>query len=72
MTMVNSGLKGLKELLINMKITNVLMAKFLTGLFYLVKLPCINSLICHMPETLDLAFKLRKKKFMIEVIIKFC
>ena len=40
---------------------------FLTGLFNLVKLPRLNSLMCHMPDTSDLAFKLRRKKFMIEV-----
>lgn len=36
------------------------------GLFHLVRLPRLNSLTCHMPETLDLAFKLRRKKFVIE------
>lgn len=36
------------------------------GLFHLLKLPRLNSLSCHMPDTMDLAFKLRKKKFMIE------
>lgn len=41
------------------------------GLFHLVKLPRINSLTCHFPETLDLAFKLRRKKFTIEVCINF-
>ena len=33
------------------------------------KLPCLNSLISHFPETLDLAFKLKRKKFLIEVLI---
>jgi elongator complex protein 4 len=36
------------------------------GLFHIRKLPCLNSLVCTMPETLDLAFKLRRKKFSIE------
>lgn len=36
------------------------------GLFHLVRLPRLNSLTCHMPDTLDLAFKLRRKKFVIE------
>ncbi|KAK2156848.1 hypothetical protein LSH36_204g10039 [Paralvinella palmiformis] len=36
------------------------------GLFHLLKLPRLNSLSCHMPDTMDLAFKLRKKRFMIE------
>lgn len=36
------------------------------GLFHIVQLPCLNSLHCHMPDTLDLAFKLRRKKFTIE------
>ena len=38
------------------------------GLFHLCKLPCLNSLISHFPETLDLAFKLKRKKFLIEVL----
>ena len=37
------------------------------GLFHLVKLPRLNSLASYLPETLDLAFKLRRKKFSIEV-----
>ena len=41
------------------------------GLFHLVKLPRLNSLTSHLPETLDLAFKLRRKKFSIEVGIQF-
>jgi len=36
------------------------------GLFNIKKLPCLNTLLCHMPESLDLAFKLRRKKFVIE------
>ena len=39
----------------------------LTGLFHLVKLPRINTLIAHYPETLDLTFKLKRKRFIIEV-----
>ena len=37
------------------------------GLFHLQSLPQLNSLACHLPETLDLAFKLKRKKFSIEV-----
>ena len=37
------------------------------GLFHLQSLPRLNSLACHLPETLDLAFKLKRKKFSIEV-----
>ena len=37
-----------------------------------MKLPRLNSLACHLPETLDLAFKLRRKKFSIEVGISTC
>lgn len=36
------------------------------GLFNIKQLPCLNSLVCTMPESLDLAFKLRRKKFCIE------
>ncbi|KAL5516573.1 hypothetical protein EMCRGX_G001946 [Ephydatia muelleri] len=36
------------------------------GLFHLVKLPKLNSLTCHLPDTLSLAFKLKRKKFTIE------
>lgn len=36
------------------------------GLFHVKQLPSLNSLICTMPESLDLAFKLRRKKFTIE------
>ncbi|XP_061195108.1 elongator complex protein 4-like [Saccostrea echinata] len=36
------------------------------GLFHIVQLPRLNSLLCHMPDTLDFAFKLRRKKFTIE------
>ncbi|KAK3745864.1 hypothetical protein QZH41_013222 [Actinostola sp. cb2023] len=38
------------------------------GLFQIVRLPRLNTLSCHMPDTLDLAFKLRRKKFTIEVL----
>ena len=37
------------------------------GLFHLRSLPRLNSLAPHLPETLDLAFKLKRKKFSIEV-----
>eukprot|EP00118_Oscarella_pearsei_P016482 m.157912 g.157912 ORF g.157912 m.157912 type:complete len:362 (+) comp38718_c0_seq1:14-1099(+) len=36
------------------------------GLFHIRRLPRINSLICHEPETMELAFKLRRKKFSVE------
>lgn len=36
------------------------------GLFNIIKLPSLNTLVCNMPESLDLAFKLRRKKLMIE------
>ncbi|KAL4224876.1 Elongator subunit elp4 [Mactra antiquata] len=36
------------------------------GLFNIKQLPCLNSLVCNMPDSLDLAFKLRRKKLTIE------
>lgn len=36
------------------------------GLFNIKKLPTLNTLVCHMPESFDLAFKLRRKKLTIE------
>ena len=37
------------------------------GLFRLTKLPRLNSLIqCYMPETLDLAFYMKKKRLIVE------
>lgn len=36
------------------------------GLFHLRKIAAINTLSAYMPETTDLAFKLRRKKFVIE------
>ncbi|CAC5375081.1 ELP4 [Mytilus coruscus] len=36
------------------------------GLLKIHQLPRLNSLLCHMPDTLDLSFKLRRKKFTIE------
>lgn len=38
------------------------------GFFHINKLPAINSLTSHVPGTFDLAFKLRRKKFSIEVL----
>eukprot|EP01135_Chromosphaera_perkinsii_P010998 Nk52_evm32s2309 gene=Nk52_evmTU32s2309 len=38
------------------------------GMFYIRKLSKLNSLVCHMPESLDLAFKLRRKKLLIETL----
>lgn len=37
-----------------------------SGLLHLHKMSAINTLAVHMPETTDLAFKLRRKKFVIE------
>ncbi|XP_067937728.1 elongator complex protein 4-like [Watersipora subatra] len=36
------------------------------GLVKIRKLPWINSLICHLPDTLDWVFKLRRKRLTIE------
>eukprot|EP00128_Syssomonas_multiformis_P001099 Colp12_sorted_trinity150504_noHs@32895 len=36
------------------------------GFFQIKKLPRLNSLMCQYPETLDQAFKLRRRKFVIE------
>eukprot|EP00038_Savillea_parva_P013429 m.210722 g.210722 ORF g.210722 m.210722 type:complete len:432 (+) comp25261_c0_seq1:98-1393(+) len=36
------------------------------GFVRLLKLPRLNTLTCYYPDTLDLAFKLRRKKFVIE------
>lgn len=36
------------------------------GLLYIRKLAALNSLVAYQPETYDLAFKLRRKKFVIE------
>ncbi|XP_049767588.1 elongator complex protein 4 [Schistocerca cancellata] len=36
------------------------------GLLHLRKLPAINTLAPHIPESLDLAFRLRRKKFVIQ------
>ncbi|XP_072047383.1 elongator complex protein 4-like [Amphiura filiformis] len=36
------------------------------GLFHIKQLPRLNSLTCHMPDSLDLAFKLKRKKLTIE------
>lgn len=37
------------------------------GVFKILKLPVINSLAPYKPETFDLGFKVRRKKFCIEV-----
>lgn len=37
------------------------------GLFHIKKLPALNILAPHSLEFRDLAFKLRRKKFLIEV-----
>ncbi|XP_021912802.1 elongator complex protein 4 isoform X2 [Zootermopsis nevadensis] len=36
------------------------------GLFHINQLPAINTLMSHVPESFDLAFKLRRKRFLIE------
>lgn len=36
------------------------------GLFYMPKLSSVNTLAPYVPPTLDLAFKLKRKKFVIE------
>lgn len=36
------------------------------GLFFIRKLAALNALTAHTPETYDLAFKLRRKRFVIE------
>lgn len=36
------------------------------GLFYIRKMVALNSLNAHTPETYDLAFKFRRKRFIIE------
>lgn len=38
------------------------------GLLHVKKLSAINTLAAHCPESTDLAFKMRRKKFVIEVI----
>ena len=43
----------------------------ISGLFHVVKLPRLNALTCHELDTYDLAFKLRRKKFTIEVDVSF-
>ncbi|KAH8246479.1 hypothetical protein KR038_002001 [Drosophila bunnanda] len=37
-----------------------------SGLLHLQKMSALNTLAVHMPDTTDLAFKLRRKKFVIE------
>lgn len=36
------------------------------GLFFIRKMAALNALAAHTPETYDLAFKLRRKRFVIE------
>lgn len=36
------------------------------GLFFIRKISALNALAAHTPETYDLAFKLRRKRFVIE------
>ena len=37
----------------------------------MIKVPAVNSLVPPQPETRDLAFKLKRKKFTIEVNLAF-
>lgn len=41
------------------------------GLFHIIRLPRLNSLVSHVPDSFDLAFKLRRKKMSIEVKLGF-
>lgn len=45
--------------------TNPVFSEY-NGLFYIRKMVALNSLNAHTPETYDLAFKLRRKRFVIE------
>lgn len=38
------------------------------GLFHIRKLAAFNALAAHLPETPDLAFKLRRKRLVIEML----
>ena len=43
------------------------------GVFKILKLPVINSIAPYKPDTFDLGFKVRRKKFCIEVCnLQFC
>ena len=68
-TMVRAGLDSSDTFLIehNNFHWSFWIVSTIIGLFHLCKLPCLNSLVSHFPETLDLAFKLKRKKFLIEV-----
>ena len=44
---------------------------FVLGLFHIIRLPRLNSLVSHVPDSFDLAFKLRRKKMSIEVKLEF-
>lgn len=48
------------------KETNPLFKDY-NGLLHIIKLPALNTLASHCPESRDLAFKLRRKRFVIEV-----
>ena len=37
------------------------------GFFKIIKLPSINSINFYMPETLDLAFYVKRKRFVVEI-----
>lgn len=50
------------------KETNVIFKDY-HGLLHVKKLSAFNTLVPHCPHSTDLAFKLRRKKFLIEVIL---
>lgn len=47
------------------KETNAVFKEY-NGLFYIRKMQPLNALASHTPETYDLAFKLRRRRFVIE------
>lgn len=47
------------------KETNAVFKEY-NGLFFIRKMAALNTLASHTPETYDLAFKLRRRRFVIE------
>lgn len=47
------------------KETNAVFKEY-NGLFFIRKMTALNTLASHTPETYDLAFKLRRRRFVIE------
>lgn len=45
---------------------------FPQGLIHIRQIPRLNNLICDVSEVKDLAFKLKRKSFAIEVRENFC